>query len=133
MDRAAVNERQRKFVERFMATGNATKSAIAAGYSEKTARVQGSQLLTNPAIQQAIKKRTEQDPRIATREDRQRFWSEVMLGTGADGKVEMNNRLKASELLAKSQADFTPRDDSGHPLPLEIRLTDDAATASDPE
>lgn len=56
-----------------------------------------------------------------------------MLGTGADGKVEMNNRLKASELLAKSQADFTPRDDSGHPLPLEIRLTDDAATASDPE
>jgi phage terminase small subunit len=35
---------QDKFIEHYTLTGNATKSAIHAGYSEKTAKVKGSQL-----------------------------------------------------------------------------------------
>jgi phage terminase small subunit len=35
---------QDKFIEHYVLTGNATKSAIHAGYSEKTAKVKGSQL-----------------------------------------------------------------------------------------
>ena len=35
---------QDKFIEHYTLTGNATKSAIYAGYSEKTAKVKGSQL-----------------------------------------------------------------------------------------
>ena len=34
-------EMQEKFVEHFIATGNATKAAMLAGYSEKTAHVKG--------------------------------------------------------------------------------------------
>ena len=37
-------EMQEKFVEHFIATGNATKAAMLAGYSEKTAHVKGCQL-----------------------------------------------------------------------------------------
>ena len=35
---------QDKFIEHYVLTGNATQSAIHAGYSEKTAKVKGSQL-----------------------------------------------------------------------------------------
>ncbi|RSK33945.1 terminase small subunit [Hymenobacter metallilatus] len=46
---------RRKFVEAYVLSFNATKSAQEAGYSEKTARQQGSRLLTSVDIQAAIK------------------------------------------------------------------------------
>ena len=48
------DERQIKFVEEYIKSLNATDAAIKAGYSEKTARSQGSRLLTNVDIQKAI-------------------------------------------------------------------------------
>jgi hypothetical protein len=42
---------------------------------------------------------------IATREDRQQFWTDTM----KDKTEGMNARLKASELLGKSEADFTEK------------------------
>ena len=48
------DERQIKFVEEYIKSLNATDAAIKAGYSKKTARSQGSRLLTNVDIQKAI-------------------------------------------------------------------------------
>ena len=48
------DERQIKFIEEYIKSLNATDAAIKAGYSEKTARSQGSRLLTNVDIQKAI-------------------------------------------------------------------------------
>jgi len=108
---AKLTEKQRKFVEAFMgpAKGNATEAARIAGYSgsDATLRNAGSRLLTNANISEAIKERQESDPLVADREERQRFWSEVMRNDQAD----MKDRLKASEILGKSQADFTERID----------------------
>lgn len=108
---AKLTEKQRKFVEAFMgpAKGNATEAARIAGYSgsDATLRNAGSRLLTNANISEAIKERQESDPLVADREERQRFWSEVMRNDHAD----MKDRLKASEILGKSQADFTERID----------------------
>ena len=42
-------------------------------------------------------------PVIATRDERQKFWTDVMNSSSE----EMRDRLKASELLGKSEADFT--------------------------
>lgn len=52
--------RQQKFVEEYVASGNATQSAIKAGYSEKTAYSQGQRLLKNVEVSQAIQKRTKE-------------------------------------------------------------------------
>jgi len=108
---AKLTEKQRKFVEAFMgpAKGNATEAARIAGYSgnDATLRNAGSRLLTNANISEAIKERQESDPLVADREERQRFWSEVMRNDQAD----MRDRLKASEILGKSQADFTEKID----------------------
>ena len=42
------------FIAEFLRTGNATKSAIKAGYPEKTAYQQGFRLLKRPEVQEAI-------------------------------------------------------------------------------
>jgi phage terminase small subunit len=43
-----LTRRQELFVAEYLRDLNATRAAIAAGYGEKGAAVQGSQLLTNP-------------------------------------------------------------------------------------
>jgi phage terminase small subunit len=104
-----VNERERRFVEHFMATGNATKAAAQAGYSQKTASQIGYRLLRKVQIQRAIAERTETDPAVWTREARQKFWTAVASGAPRYETVAIRDRLKASELLGRSQADFIDR------------------------
>src|SRR5690348_1683490 len=51
-----LNPRQLKFVERYLATGNATQSYIDAGYTKdaESARRAASKLLTNVDVQNAV-------------------------------------------------------------------------------
>lgn len=53
-----MTEKQDKFIETYVATGNATQAAIAAGYSEKTARAKGYQLKNqlHSKIQEEVQK-----------------------------------------------------------------------------
>jgi phage terminase small subunit len=104
-----VNERERRFVEHFMASGNATKAAVQAGYSKKTAGQIGYRLLRKVQIQRAIAERTQSDPAVWTREDRQRFWTAIASGASRYESATLRDRLKASELLGRSQADFIDR------------------------
>ena len=46
--------KQERFVEEYLCDLNATQAAIRAGYSEHTAKQQGSYLLTNPVIKARI-------------------------------------------------------------------------------
>lgn len=102
---AKLTARQRAFVEAY--AGNATAAALAAGYSERSARSQGQRLLTNDDIQDAIKAREAQRlaPTIATRQERQEFWTSVL----RNEDEPMKDRLKAAELLGKSEGDFLER------------------------
>jgi phage terminase small subunit len=52
----ALNDKQQRFVAEYLVDLNATQAAIRAGYSEKTARTQASELLTKPDIEAAIAK-----------------------------------------------------------------------------
>ena len=100
-----LNARQQAFVEAY--AGNATAAALAAGYSEKSARVQGRRLITNDNVAKAIKAREAQRiaPAIATRQERQEFWTSVL----RNKDEAMKDRLKAAELLGKSEGDFLER------------------------
>ena len=49
-----LTPKQAAFVAEYVKDGNATQAAIRAGYSEKTADVQGPRLLGNVGIQQAL-------------------------------------------------------------------------------
>lgn len=105
MANGKLTARQQAFVDAY--AGNATAAALAAGYSEKSARVQGRRLITKDNVAKAIKAREAQRlaPTIATRKERQEFWTAVV----RDEEEQMKNRLKAAELLGKSEGDFLER------------------------
>lgn len=54
--KAKLTPKQEAFVARYLLDLNATQAAIRAGYSEKTAQQQGSRLLLNVLVQEAIAK-----------------------------------------------------------------------------
>lgn len=108
-----LSEQQLAFVEAYNGS-NGTQAALIAGYSTKSTHATACRLLNNPRIQEEIKKRIheplecdkivkeEQKLRIATREQRKAFWTSVI----EDPESKMSDKLKASELLAKSECDF---------------------------
>ena len=97
--------RQQRFVEAY--DGNATEAMIAAGYSAKSAASNVDKILKNTEIQAAIQNREKErnSAAIATREERQRFWTAIM----RDEEVDLRDRLRATELLGKSEGDFLER------------------------
>ena len=111
----ALTARQQAFVDAY--AGNATEAAKAAGYpgNAKALASQGSRLLANAKVKAALALRSAKVEavrsdvaaagRIATRAERQAFWTATMLDTAE----EMSARLKASELLGKSEVDFTDK------------------------
>lgn len=101
-----LTERQRKFCEAYAQNGgNALAAARAAGY--KKPKYQGSENLEKPGIIDALEalRQATTSAAIATRYERQSFWSTVL----RNGAEETKDRLKASELLGRSQADFIER------------------------
>ena len=112
-----LSEKERRFVEAFMGpcVGNATQAAIRSGYSHKSARRIATRLLsTNVHIRHAIDERVSRCDIVADRERLQRFWSAIVEGRGHYATLPMKDRLRASELLARSQAMFVDRIDLNH-------------------
>lgn len=105
-----MNTKREKFCIEYAASGNATQSAIAAGYSTKTARSQGQRLLTFVDVQERIKELSRgMGKEITDVETVRKFWSTVL----KDTSVKPSDRLKASELLAKSYGMFICPEASG--------------------
>ena len=125
-----LSTKQKRFIEVF--NGNATEAAKTAGYSEKNADKIGGQLMKNPRIVAAIRARENERnaEAIATREERQRFFTAIMRDEGQPTR----ERLRATELLGKSEGDFVERQEvtgkdgaplmPGEPLEINIQLVD---------
>ena len=99
-----LNARQKAFCEYYVASGNATESARKAGYSEKTANRIASENLSKLDIKKYIEElnKKAKDSRIMSMLEIKEFWSEAI--KNSDNK--MADRLKASELLAKTNGAF---------------------------
>ena len=102
-----MNQRKRAFCEAYLLSGNATKAAVEAGYSSKTARSIGQRLLTFADVQEYLEQRNKEISAANTAdvEEIRRFWTATM----RDGGARTGERLKASELLAKSYGAFLER------------------------
>ena len=101
-----LNQRQIRFVQNYMKTNNITHSAIDAGYSPKTAHVQGCNLLKNTKVSayiNAINERIESD-KIADIEEVMQYLTSVMRGEKKDQfdlDPALSERTKAASELAK--------------------------------
>ena len=105
-----LNARDKKFADEYIRTGKIIESAIKAGFAESTARDRAAEWL-NPNSRSAkisvleyineINKKIEKE-KIADAKEIQEFWTK----TFRDEEVEMKDRIKTSELLAKVQGAF---------------------------
>ena len=101
-----LNQRQIRFVQNYMKTNNITHSAIDAGYSKKTAHVQGSNLLKNPKVFEyitAINERLESE-KIADIQEVMEYLTSVMRGEKKDQfdiDASLSDRTRAASELAK--------------------------------
>lgn len=112
--KANLNDQQIAFCEHYVATMNATQAAIDAGYSEKTARQQGSRLLTNVYIKAFIDEllKVLEDERIAKADEVLKFLTAAMRGEVKDSfdlDPSLQDRMKAAELLGKRYKLFTDK------------------------
>ena len=125
-----MNQRQRLFCEHYARDPNGTRAAVAAGYSEKTARQIASDLLTKFDIREYIDQlcRELDSELIADAREIQTTWTEILRDTNASPR----DRIRAGELLAKVsgmfRADFAvevkQEDDLIIYLPEKLSLED---------
>lgn len=105
-----LNARDKKFADEYIRTGKIIESAIKAGFAESTSRNRAAEWLS-PNSKSAktsvleyineINKKIEKE-KIADAKEIQEFWTK----TFRDEEVEMKDRIKTSELLAKVQGAF---------------------------
>ena len=112
-----MTDKQELFIREYLIDFNSTKAAIRAGYSARTAYSIGNELLKKPEISQGINQAMNERKSnlIADRTARQKFWTAIMYDENEDTK----HRLRASELLAKSEGDFTDK----HEIKADIGCT----------
>lgn len=125
-----LSEKHKLFVQAY--AGDTAHAMRVAGYSGADSYLEqkGEQLLKRPHILEAIKQRSKYElttrKAIADREDRQEWWTSIMRNQDEDARPELDKfgnpmpddyrpniplqqRLKASELLARSEGDFVDR------------------------
>lgn len=118
--------KQQRFADYYIETGNATESAVRAGYSKKTARVIGQENLTKPAIKNYIDERMSElaDKRVAKQEEILETLTKILRGE-EDGtalvgvgmgeqevrqvKPTLAEKIKAAELLGKRYTLWTDK------------------------
>lgn len=110
-----LSEKQLRFIALW--NGNATQTAELAGYSTPTTA--GKRCMQNVQICAQIQENRASllKPQIATKEERQVFWTETM----RDSEHDMKDRIKTSELLGKSEGDFLDRVEKSGDTTLEIK------------
>lgn len=105
-----LNARDKKFADEYIRTGNVTQSAIKAGFAESTARDRAAEWLNpnsksvKPQIIEYISEMNKkiEKTKIADMKEIQEFWTDVF----RNSDLEMKDRIKTSELLAKVQGAF---------------------------
>lgn len=99
-----MNQRRKVFISQYLISGNATESAIRAGYSGKTAYSQGQRMLKNVEVMEEIKESQERlkiDTEIRLKE----ILSEIK-SIAFTSKSE-SLRLKALDMLMKHLGGYT--------------------------
>lgn len=106
-DGVTVNARQKSFAEYYAQCGNAAKSAVMAGYSEKFAGQNADKLLKNTNIAEYIRELTgkAQDERIMTAKARQVALSDI----ARDEERPAADRIRAIDTLNKMTGEYVTK------------------------
>jgi phage terminase small subunit len=113
MTAAPLTDKQQRFVEEYLIDLNATQAAIRAGYSAKTAEQQGSRLLRNVQVQQAVREGQEKrSGRVQLSQDevllelRRLYRADLRKVFNADGSLKRLEELDDETAAAIASIDF---------------------------
>lgn len=126
MENGKMTEKQQRFADEYIICLNATKAAVAAGYSDKYAHTNASKLLQNTTIKTYIDERLDQlkSEKVANQREVLEYLTSVMRGkeqeqtlcsigelgqTLIDIDVGAKDRIKAAELLGKYYKTWTDK------------------------
>jgi phage terminase small subunit len=118
-----LSEKQKRFCDYYIISGNATEAAIKAGYSKKTAGVIGNENLKKPYIKSYIEQlnKSIKSDRIADMTEVKEFWSNTL----RNGELDYKDRLKASEYIAKTNGAFLDKVEHSGGLDIKVEWIDD--------
>lgn len=117
--------KQKKFADYYISSGNATESAIKAGYSKKTATETGYENLRKPHIARYIEERNKElaSNRIADMQEVKELWTNILRGQ-KEG-IEIKDILKASEYIAKTNGAFLDKVEHSGAIEINIDIEDE--------
>lgn len=131
--------KQQRFADEYIISGNATQSAIEAGYSKKYANTNASKLLQNTTIKRYIDEQLEilKNERVADQQEVLEYLTSIVRGEQTEqtlrgvgeGAQEIDNidvsakdRIKAAELLGKRYGIWTDKTELTGEIDTEISI-----------
>lgn len=132
-----LTQKQRRFIDEYIISGNATQAAIKAGYSKKTAAVTATENLRKPNIKAEIQARNAeiQSEKTADMTEVMEYLTSVMRGEQTESvatskgvfsgvEVSAKDRIKAAELIGKRNGAWTDKKELSGDLNIDIGVGD---------
>lgn len=132
-----LTQKQQRFVDEYIISGNATQAAIKAGYSKKTAKQSGAENLAKPYLKAAIEKRNAeiQSEKTADMTEVMEYLTSVMRGEQTesvatakgvceDVEVSAKDRIKAAELIGKRHGAWTDKKVISGDVQIDVEMGD---------
>ena len=132
-----LTQKQQRFVDEYIISGNATQAAIKAWYSKKTAAVTATENLRKPNIKAAIEKRNAeiQSEKTADMTEVMEYLTSVMRGEQTesvatakgvyeDVEVSAKDRIKAAELIGKRHGAWTDKKVISGDVQIDVGMGD---------
>ena len=107
-----LTDKENKFIQEYLAHGNATQAIVEAGYKTKQPSRYASDVLRKEKVQREIHRQQEilkQNARIASATEVLQFYTSVMRGEILDQfgiEASLDTRIKAANELAKHQIEL---------------------------
>lgn len=127
--------KQQRFVDEYIISGNATQSAIKAGYSKKYANTNANKLLQNTTIKSAIDKRNAEIQSEKTMDMKEVMERLTAIGRGETSEQQLSNkgevvevetktsdRIRAMELIGKRYGAWLDKKEVNGNLDIDIGM-----------
>ncbi len=132
-----LTQKQQRFVDEYIISGNATQAAIKAGYAKKAAYRTGADNLKKPQIKSALEKRNAEikSEKTADMTGVMEYLSSVMRGEQTesvatakgvydDVEVSAKDRIKAAELIGKRHGAWTDKKVISGDVQIDVGMGD---------
>ena len=132
-----LTQKQRRFIDEYIISGNATQAAIKAGYSKKYVNTNAAKLLQNTTIKAEIARRNAeiQSEKTADMTEVMEYLTSVMRGEQTESvatakgvfsgvEVSAKDRIKAAELIGKRNGAWTDKKELSGDISIDIGVGD---------